>query len=318
MDALRLLERIVEFTPDSHEIAERLEQLQEKAWGGSSTGGGKYYSERYELRDEIGRGGMGIVHLAQDRELERPVAIKFLPRELAANPIAVNMFRQEARAAAAMNHPNIVHVYDVAVIGGRPCIVMEYVRGHTVRALMRQGAAHKKQPLPPNQVAQIARDVCYALEYAHCQSVIHRDIKPGNVLISEERQTKLMDFGISKVLESGTHEGPDTQAKGTPQYMPPEQILGREIDKRTDVYALGISMFEMLTGVRPFRGENIVEQQLNSPLPDPREIVAEIPSVLIELIQQACQKQPSDRFGSAGEMAESLNHYLIDALPQSP
>jgi tetratricopeptide (TPR) repeat protein len=313
LPALQIVEQILEFAPDDQRVTEHLERLQERAWGGSGATAVGYYSERYELRDEIGRGGMGIVHLAHDRELERPVAIKFLPGDLAANATAVMMFRQEARAAAAMNHPNIVHVYDVAVIGGRPCIVMEYVSGRTARDLMRVPNSKTKKPLPPTQVAQIARDVCYALEYAHCQNVIHRDIKPGNVLISTDGETKLMDFGISKVLESG-NLGADTQAKGTPQYMPPEQILGREIDKRTDLYALGISAFEMLTAVRPFRGNNVVEQQLNAPLPDPREFAPDIPEELIQIVMRACQKQPSDRYASGGEMAEALNTFLIDAL----
>jgi serine/threonine-protein kinase len=163
-------------------------------------------------------------------------------------------------------------------------------------------------------VAQIARDVCYALEYAHHQNVIHRDIKPGNVLISNDGETKLMDFGISKVLESGNRGEGNTEAKGTPQYMPPEQILGREIDNRTDLYALGISVFEMLTTLRPFRGDNVVDQQLNAPLPNLRDFASDIPSGLVEIVTKACQKQPSDRYASASEMAEALNAFLIEAL----
>jgi serine/threonine protein kinase len=138
--------------------------------------------------------------------------------------------------------------------------------------------------------------------------VIHRDIKPGNILIAGDGRVKLMDFGISKVLETGA-EGL-TQAKGTPQYMPPEQILGREIDGRTDLYALGISMFEMATGERPFRGENVVDQQLHSPVPDPRNLRAELPARLVEIILKACQKAPADRFASAAEMADALGAFL--------
>ena len=308
--ALQILEALVEFAPDDQQFVDKLEQAQEHAWGGSAASAAVYYNDRYELRDEIGRGGMGIVHLAQDKELERPVAIKFLPPDLALNATAVNMFRQEARAAAAMNHPNIVHLYDVAVIGGRPCIVMEYVRGKTAREMMRVPGSKSKKPMPIHQVAKIGRDVCYALEYAHCRNVIHRDIKPGNVLISSEGETKLMDFGISKILESGSL-AEDTQAKGTPQYMPPEQILGRKIDGRTDLYALGISVFEMLTTVRPFRGENVVEQQLKTPLPNPKEIMPGIPDEIVAIILKACQKDPDNRFSSASEMAEALNTFLI-------
>lgn len=308
MSAISILEKILDVDEDYGDCAGRLRRLQEQMWGGSlmpSMSGG---SERYELRDEIGRGGMGIVHLAWDKELERPVAIKFLPAELAHTPEALKMFRQEARAAAAMNHPHIVHIYDVAVISMQPCIVMEYVRGRTVRELMRPSRSKERQPLSARRVAEIAREICHALAYAHSQNVVHRDIKPGNLIVDGEGRAKLMDFGISKVLEAGG-EG-RTDAKGTPQYMPPEQILGDEIDGRTDLYALGISMFEMATGQRPFRGDKIVDQQLHSELPDPRSIRSCLPEELVEIIRTACQKQPGDRFPSANEMAAALSRFL--------
>ncbi len=317
MGALTALEQIQEVDAGYGDVSERVERLQERAWGGSQTLG-PIDSGRYELRDEIGRGGMGIVHLAWDLELERPVAIKFLPAELASNPSSVKMFRQEARAAAAMNHPNIVHVYDVAIVSDQPCIVMEYVQGRTVREVMRVRGRKERAPLPPRRVAEIAREICHALAYAHSQNVVHRDIKPGNMLIASDGRVKLMDFGISKVLETGA-EGL-TQAKGTPQYMPPEQILGREIDGRTDLYALGISMFEMATGQRPFGGEAIVDQQLHSPVPDPRGLRPDLPAGLVELIVRACEKRPDDRFESATEMAGALTAFLdgyVDTLAPS-
>jgi tetratricopeptide (TPR) repeat protein len=307
--ALAALESIQEVDDAFGDVGARVERLQERAWGVSQTLG-PIDSGRYELRDEIGRGGMGIVHLAWDLELERPVAIKFLPAELGTNPASVRMFRQEARAAAAMNHPNIVHVYDVALVGNQPCIVMEYVQGRTVREVMRVRGRREKAPLPPRRVAEIARDVCLALGYAHSRNVIHRDIKPGNILIASDGRVKLMDFGISKVLETGA-EGL-TQAKGTPQYMPPEQILGREIDGRTDLYALGISMFEMATGERPFKGENIVDQQLHSPIPDPRTQSAELPGELVAIVLRACEKDPAERFASASDMAAALDSFIDD------
>jgi tetratricopeptide (TPR) repeat protein len=307
--ALSALERIQAVDDAFGDVGARVERLQERAWGVSQTLG-PIDSGRYELRDEIGRGGMGIVHLAWDHELERPVAIKFLPAELGTNPASVRMFRQEARAAAAMNHANIVHVYDVALVGNQPCIVMEYVQGRTVREVMRVRGRREKAPLPPRRVAEIARDVCLALGYAHSRNVIHRDIKPGNILIASDGRVKLMDFGISKVLETGA-EGL-TQAKGTPQYMPPEQILGREIDGRTDLYALGISMFEMATGERPFKGENIVDQQLHSPIPDPTMLDPELPRGLVAIILRACEKGPSERFASASDMADALGEFIDD------
>jgi tetratricopeptide (TPR) repeat protein len=304
--ALNMLEQIHDFDSEWGDTAERLERLQERAWGGSSIGGRSHF-DRYELRSEIGRGGMGVVHLAHDRELERPVAIKFLPEDLALQPAAVRMFRQEARAAAAMNHPNIVQVYDVALVAQRPCIVMEYVQGETARQLMKVDG--ERRPLSARRVGEIARDICDALAYAHMQAVVHRDVKPGNIIVSSRGgNAKLMDFGISKVFEAGAER--DTQAKGTPQYMPPEQILGHDVDGRTDLYALGISMFEIVAGRRPFVGQDVVDQQLHAELPDPREFVPNIPQPLVWVIQKVCRKKPADRFQSAREMADALVKFL--------
>ncbi len=305
--AMRTLERVHQFDAGHDGIAERLERLQERAWSGTlrhtidQTG-------RYELLDEIGRGGMGVVHLAQDRELERPVALKFLPPDLAKHQGALKLFRKEARAAAAMNHPNIVQIYDVASIDNRPCIVMEFVQGRTVRQLMRIPNSKNRRPLPPVRIYEIAREVCNALAYAHHQQVIHRDVKPANILISDRGQTKLMDFGISKMIET---EGDDaTQAKGTPQYMAPEQILGREIDGRADLYALGIAMFEMATGIRPFRGEDVVDQHLHREFPCLLESNPDLPESLANITKRACEKDSDDRYDSARTMADAITEAL--------
>ncbi|MEX2206858.1 MAG: protein kinase, partial [Myxococcota bacterium] len=306
--AVEALESISSVDSGYADVEARLERLSERANGLTSPSLGPNSNDRYELRDEIGRGGMGIVYLASDRELERAVAIKFLPSELAANPQAVKMFRAEARAAAAMNHPNIVHIYDVAVVNDQPCIVMEYVQGRTVREVMRIRGSNERQPLPPHRVAEIGRQMCRALAYAHRSNVIHRDVKPSNILLAADGSAKLMDFGISKALETGNEAL--TEAKGTPQYMPPEQILGREIDGRTDLYALGISMFEMATAQRPFSGDAVVDQQLHAPLPDPRRLRPEIPEALVKILMRACQKDPDDRFASAHEMAQALDAFL--------
>jgi tetratricopeptide (TPR) repeat protein len=312
--AVQALERIIEVDENYSDVQAKLEALQERVWGESNAPTG-YYEARYQIQGELGRGGMGVVYLAQDTELDRPVAIKFLPGELAAQENAVQMFRQEARASAAMNHPHIVHVYDTATIGGRPCIVMEYVAGKTAREAMRANGKGPRGGLSPGLVAEIGRQTCIALAYAHAQNVIHRDVKPGNIMISERGQVKLMDFGISKVLQAGAGQ---TQAKGTPQYMPPEQILGREVDGRTDLYALGISMFEMVTGRRPFIGQNVVDQQLNRPIPDPREMVPDIPEPLVRVIRKACAKSADQRYASADEMALALADVLQAVDETSP
>jgi len=302
--ALGYVEKIEEHDPAWPELEAWLERLQEKAWGGSVRGG-QGADARYALRAQIGRGGMGVVHLAQDRELERAVAIKFLPYELAAHAECLQLFRQEARAAAAMNHPNIVQIYDVTVIDARPCIVMEYVQGQTLRQLIK---ASGSTGLSFKRLAEIGRDTCDALAYAHMQKVIHRDVKPGNIIVSDRGHAKLMDFGVSKILEREI-EG-QTRPRGTPQYMSPEQILGRDMDGRTDLYALGISMFEALTTVRPFRGDDVVQQQLREPLPDPRSFRADIPAELAGIIQRACAKDVATRYQSAREMADALGEFL--------
>ncbi len=311
MGALDVLNEIVDVEASFGDVAVRIERLQERVWGASRESAAAYHTERYDLREEVGRGGMGVVYRAWDKELERPVAIKFLPEELASHPAALKMFRQEARSAAAMNHPNIVHLYDVAVIGAQPCIVMEYVQGRTVRELMRLPNSSQKQPLRPLRVAEIAREICHALAFAHTQNVVHRDIKPSNMLIAQDGKAKLMDFGISRAVEAGG-EGLN-KAKGTPQYMAPEQILGSELDGRADLYALGISMFEMATGRRPFGGEDIVDQQLHMELPDPLQHQPELPEVIAQVIRTACEKEPDRRFESANDMAEALSHFIDNA-----
>ncbi len=310
--ALETLERISQLDSQYADVEARIDRLRDRSPGITTAPSlTTSASDRYELRDEIGRGGMGIVYLASDRELERAVAIKFLPSELAANPQAVQMFRAEARAAAAMNHPNIVHIYDVAVVNGQPCIVMEYVQGRTVREVMRIRGSSERQPLPPHRVAEIGREMCGALAYAHRSNVIHRDVKPSNILLTADGSAKLMDFGISKALETGSDAL--TEARGTPQYMPPEQILGHEIDGRADLYALGISMFEMATAERPFSGDGVVDQQLHAPLPDPRHLRPEIPEGLVRILMRACEKDANDRFASAREMAQALEALIGDS-----
>lgn len=307
--ALELLEQVVEIDESFENAASRLERLQDQALAETHPATGSY-DHRYELREEIGRGGMGVVYLAQDKELGRLVAVKFLPAELSANSAALRMFRQEARSAAAMNHPNIVLVYDVGVLSGRHCILMEYVRGRSARDLMREGAPKgtRKRALEARKVTEIAVETCAALSYAHTHNIIHRDVKPANIIISDSGRVKLTDFGISKVLEA---DGDDqTQAKGTPQYMAPEQLLGRPLDGRADLYALGISMFEMATGRRPFIGEDVIDKQLHHELPDPRRLNAEIPQGLVEIVQRACAKLPEERYATADAMRQALVEFV--------
>ncbi len=205
---------------------------------------GRVFANRYELRTQVGHGGMADVYLARDRLLNRRVAVKVLSPTFAADPTFVERFRREAQAAASLNHPNIVAVYDWGQEDDTSFIVMEYVNGQTLRDLV-----NKYRTLPPMEAARIAADIADALEFAHRNGVIHRDVKPGNVLITPEGGVKVTDFGIARA------ESSDTLTKtgavlGTATYFSPEQAQGLALDGRSDVYALGVVLYEMLTGRR--------------------------------------------------------------------
>lgn len=204
----------------------------------------------YQILEEIGRGGMAIVYKAVQPSLQRHVAIKVLPPQFTFDTIFVQRFQREAVAAGRLKHPNIVTIYDVGEQGGIYYIVMEYLEGVILAELIRQ-----QGPLPLQRVAHIAQQVASALDYAHGQGFIHRDIKPGNVIVGPGDHATLTDFGIVKAAE-GTTLTRTGMMIGTPQYMSPEQIQGREIDYRADIYSLGIVCYEMLTGRVPFGGRD--------------------------------------------------------------
>ncbi|HEX9259218.1 MAG TPA: protein kinase, partial [Acidimicrobiales bacterium] len=210
------------------------------------------FNDRYEIQSRLGRGGMADVFLGHDRLLDRPVAVKVLFPEYANDPAFVERFRREAQAAANLSHPNVVAVYDWGQAGSTYFIVMEYVAGRTLGEVVRSDG-----PLMPQRAADIASDVAAALGFAHRNGVVHRDVKPGNILVATNGTVKVADFGIARALNSAAEQGL-TQAgavMGTATYFSPEQAQGANPDPRSDLYSLGIVMHEMVAGQPPFTGD---------------------------------------------------------------
>jgi serine/threonine-protein kinase len=261
---------------------------------------------RYELHRRVGRGGMAEVYLARDRLLDRLVAIKILFPEYATDPSFVARFRREAQAAANLNHPNIVGVYDWGKERGTYYIVMEYVDGRTVSEILRS-----EGPIEPKRAAGIAADVAAALGFAHHKGVVHRDVKPGNVLITASGEVKVADFGIARALTSKGEEDL-TQAgsvMGTATYFSPEQAQGKTVDARTDLYSLGVVLYEMACGRPPFHADTpvaIAYKHVQEPLPPLHERVPDIPPGYEAITTRALAKDPDDRYPDAGAMRADL------------
>jgi tetratricopeptide (TPR) repeat protein len=256
--------------------------------------------KRYEIVRELGRGGMGVVYLARDSVLEREVAYKVLPEGLRGNPNALKNFLREAKAAAQLNHPNIVTVYDAGESEHGFYMAMELVDGTTLKEILRQ-----RGPVSSNAVVYILRQMASALSYAHGRKVVHRDIKTANTMWTAERHVKIMDFGLAKRMEEVRNA--TTMISGTPFYMSPEQTLGRDVDHRTDVYSLGVTIFELATGELPFQKGNVPYHHVHTPPPDPRQIKADVPAPLAATILRCLQKAPAERFQSAKEILDELD-----------
>ena len=281
---------------------------------------------RYEISQLIGRGGMAEVHIGTDTRLNRIVAIKILRQDLARDPVFQARFRREAQSAANLNHPSIVAVYDTgeetitASDGAEikvPYIVMEYVEGHTVRELLTDG-----NPVPLEEAVEIVSGVLDALEYAHHQNLVHRDIKPGNVMITTTGKIKVMDFGIARALSDSQATMTQTDAVvGTAQYLSPEQARGEQVDARSDLYSAGCLLFELLTGQPPFKGDSAVAvafQHVSQLPPLPSSIAPDIPESLDRVVMKALAKDREDRYPDAAHMRADLQASLRGGSVAAP
>ncbi|WP_054812064.1 Stk1 family PASTA domain-containing Ser/Thr kinase [Nocardia arizonensis] len=281
----------------------------------------KNLSSRYELGEIIGFGGMSEVHKARDLRLNRDVAIKVLRADLARDPTFYLRFKREAQNAAALNHPAIVAVYDTGeaeVDGGPlPYIVMEYVDGDTLRDIVRgQG------PLPPRRAMEVVADVCAALDFSHKAGIVHRDMKPANIMINRAGAVKVMDFGIARAIADSSNPMTQTAAViGTAQYLSPEQARGETVDARSDVYSVGCVLFEILTGEPPFTGDSPVAVAYQHVREDPRlpsHVYPGVPRELDSVVLKAMSKNPANRYQTAAEMRADLIRVLGGQKPSAP
>ena len=268
---------------------------------------GMMIGDRYEILEKIGTGGMSDVYKAKDHKLNRFVAVKVLKQEFSENANFVSKFRIEAQAAAGLTHPNIVNVYDVGEEEGIYYIVMELVEGITLKKYIE-----KKARLSVKEAISIAIQVSMGIEAAHNNHIIHRDIKPQNIIISKEGKVKVTDFGIAKAATSNTIT---SNVMGSVHYTSPEQARGGYSDEKSDIYSLGITMFELLTGRVPFNGETTVAiaiKHIQEEMPSPRDYVPEIPVSVEQIVFKCCQKSPDRRYQSMGELIVDLKRSLMN------
>ncbi|MFW6303667.1 MAG: serine/threonine protein kinase, partial [Candidatus Sumerlaeota bacterium] len=260
----------------------------------------------YRVEREIGRGGMGRVFYAIDTELERPVALKIIHPHLSEDETIIARFRQEAKSAARLSHPGIVHIYEFGrEETGPPYFVMEYVEGVTLKDYLR-----KRRSLKVREALRVTLSIVKALEYAHKQNVVHRDIKPANILITSEGSIKILDFGLARFLEIEQTEG---AILGSPHYMSPEQGQGKPTDHRSDMYSLGVTLYHMLMGTVPFRAKAplaIVAKHVQSPIPEPESLKAILEGRLLDVLRRMLAKTPEERFPNYGELRKALQRLL--------
>jgi serine/threonine-protein kinase len=278
--------------------------------------------ERYEIGGVLGRGGMAEVHRGRDLRLGREVAVKVLRHDLARDPSFQVRFRREAQASASLNHPAIVAVYDTGedrtTTGATPYIVMEYVEGETLRDVIR-----REGHLPSERAMTLAADICGALDFSHRNGIVHRDVKPGNVMITPQGTVKVMDFGIARAVSDSAATMTSTAAViGTAQYLSPEQARGESVDARSDVYSMGCLLYELVTGAPPFSGDSPVAVAYQHVREDPRlpsSINPEVPAELDAILLKAMSKNPANRYQSAAEMRNDLLRALagqrVEATP---
>ena len=264
---------------------------------------------RYDLREELGRGAMGVVFHGFDPMIGRDVAVKTLRLSEAGTGFSreelIGRFQTEARAAGLLTHPNIVVVFDAGEEEGLFYITMEFVEGRSLQSLID---AH--QPFPVSRVLKLMEQVCSALDFAHQHNVVHRDIKPANLMLTADDVVKITDFGTAKILQFGTAQ--TAHVMGTPSYMSPEQVKGKPVDGRSDIFSLGVILYELMTGEKPFPGQNIttvIYKIINEePIP-PRSLDSSIHPGLSAVITRALAKDPAARYQSCHELLSALKNY---------
>lgn len=284
--------------------------MSQPSWIGQTIG------RRYKIESLLGQGGMSAVYKATDPNLRRAVAVKLIHPHLATTPEFVSRFEEEAAAVAQLRHPNIIQVYDFSHDDNLYYMVLEFLPGESLEQRLRR-LNGERQRMPLNEVIGTAVKICNAVGYAHSRGMIHRDLKPANVMIMPPGEPILMDFGIVKML------GGDTQTAtggiiGTVAYMAPEQIRGERTDHRTDIYALGVMLFEMISGQRPFQGDSApatMMMHLTQPVPDIRSLSPSTPTGLVRIVEKALAKSPAERFQTAAEMAAALQAVSPSAGP---
>lgn len=264
----------------------------------------------YTIREEIGRGGMATVYRAHQLSMDRDVALKVLPPELLNQATSLDRFKREASIVARLEHRAIVPVHDYGEYQGIPYLVMRYMEGGSVDDMLVAG------PISPERTLQIVLQIAPALDYAHRQGVLHRDLKPSNILLDANGDAYLTDFGIARLMGHNTEPLTTTGVVGTPSYMSPEQAQGHELDGRSDVYALGVVLFEMLTGVRPFEGEtpySVAVKHVTEPPPSPCAINPALSRAVENVLFKALEKKPENRYQTATALAEALKHAIEQA-----
>jgi serine/threonine protein kinase len=278
-------------------------KMPQSEWIGKKLGG------RYEIEELLGQGGMSAVYKAMDPNLKRIVAVKMIHAHLSNDPGFVMRFEEEAAAVAKLRHPYIVQVYDFDHDDGTYYMVLEFVPGETLQDYLKRLNKDERY-LPTKQAIHFAANVSDAIDYAHLRGLIHRDIKPANVMINVQGEAILMDFGIAKIIGGQKHTATGAVV-GTAMYMSPEQIKGEQPDRRTDIYSLGVTLFEMVSGHPPFEADSamtLMMMHVNDPVPDLRRINPEVPDGLVGIINKALAKDPDERYQTAAQMATALRN----------